>query len=554
MRLKKSLGLFRISFLMTALVLAGCSSIERIDSINDKTEKDSTTSKKYLKEIQNGNVVRELPAQWINTTPVNSSKNTISNERNLPPCAISMNRPSSVSLADISAFIGRVCGVPIVITPDVQQLSAGASSGSTQKVQGALPLPSPDESGMMPLAQMGATAGVSTLAPAVSGGTILKGVYWQGVQLDRVMDEITTRLGLSWRVENGRAAIFWLDTRTYPVMFMDSKAGFGSKTVSGTTTSGSSGASGGGISGDANTSQTTEIAIKSDLYADVGATIKSMLTPNVGRMHLSAGVLTVTDTPRVLGDIGRYMDERNKELNRQVVLNVQVYSVETKNQDQLGIDWKAVFTSGSVGLSLGNAFTAAEAAALSGGVSILDGKGKGTDALIRALSEQANISVVTNASSLTTNMNSVPIQVALQQDYISAVSTEATANVGSTTTSTKSTITTGFNMTVLPFLMPNSPQMQLQFSINMSDDPTRRTVKQGDNSQIELMETRLKTFTQRVNIKSGQTLVLSGYEQMNNTASYQGVGSSRFYGLGGGRNGEKNNTQLVILITPVILG
>lgn len=549
MRLKKSLGLFHISFLIAALVLAGCSSIERIDSINNKTEKDSTTSKKYLKEIQNGNIVRELPAQWINTTPVNSAKNTISNERNLPPCTISMNHPSSVSLAEISAFILRVCGVPIVIAPDVQQLSIG----STQKVQGALPLPSPDESGMMPLAQMGAMAGVSTPAPAVSGGTILKGVFWQGVQLDRVMDEITTRLGLSWREEGGRAAIFWLDTRTYPVMFMDSKAGFGSKTVSGTTTSGSSGASGGGISGDANTSQTTEIAIKSDLYADVTATIKSMLTPNVGRMHLSAGVLTVTDTPRVLGDIGRYMDERNKELNRQVVLNVQVYSVETKNQDQLGIDWKAVFTSGSVGLSLGNAFTAAEAAALSGGVSILDGKGKGTKALIRALSEQANISVVTNASSLTTNMNSVPIQVALQQDYISEVSTEATANVGSTTTSTKSTITTGFNMTVLPFLMPNSPQMQLQFSINMSDDPTMRTVKQSDNSQIELMKTRLKTFTQRVNIKSGQTLVLSGYEQMNNSASYRGV-SSRFYGLGGGRNGEKNNTQLVILITPVILG
>lgn len=551
MRLKSSLGLFRISFLMTALALAGCSSIERIDSIKDKTEKDSTTSKKYLKEIQSGNVVRELPAQWINTTPVNSSKNTISNERNLPPCSISMNRPSSVSLADVSAFIGRVCGVPVVIAPDVQQSSV--SSGSTQKVQGALPLPSPDESGMMPLAQMGGMAGANSPAPAVSGGTTLKGVYWQGA-LDGFLDNITTRLGLSWRVESGRVAIFWLDTRTYPVMFMDSKAGFGSKTVSGTTTSGSSGGSGGGISGDANTSQTTEIAIKSDLYADVGATIKSMLTPNVGRMHLSAGVLTVTDTPRVLGEIGRYMDERNKELNRQVVLNVQVYSVETKNQDQLGIDWNAVFTSGSVGLSLGNAFTAAEAAALSGGVSILDGKGKGTEALIRALSEQANISVVTNASSLTTNMNSVPIQVALQQDYISEVSTEATANVGSTTTSTKSTITTGFNMTVLPFLMPNSPQMQLQFSINMSDDPTMRTVKQGDNSQIELMKTRLKTFTQRVNIKSGQTLVLSGYEQMNNTASYQGVGSSRFYGLGGGRNGEKNNTQLVILITPVILG
>lgn len=547
MRLKKSLGLFRISFLMTSIALSGCSGMERIDSINDKTEKNSTTSKKYLKEIQSGNVVRELPAQWINTTPVNSLKNKVLNERNVPSCSVNMNRPGSVSLADISAFIVRICGVPVVVSPDVNQ--SGLNSSSTKKVQGTLPLPSPDPSGMMPLAQMG--RGDPT-APVVNGATTLKGVYWQGA-LDGFLDNITTRLGLSWRAEKDGVAIFWLETRTYPVMFMDSKAGFGSKTVSGTTTSGKSGGSG-GISGDSNTSQTTEIAIQSDLYADISATIKSMLTPNAGRMHLSAGVLTVTDTPRVLSKIGRYMDERNKELNRQVILNVQVYSVETKNQDQLGIDWNAVFTTGSVGLSLGNAFTAAEAAALNGGVSILDGKGKGTKALIRALAEQANISVVTNASSLTTNMNSVPIQVALQQDYISEVSTETTANVGSSTTSTKSTITTGFNMTVLPYLMPDSPQMQLHFSINMSDDPIMRTVKQGDNSQIELMKTRLKTFTQRVSIKSGQTLVLSGYEQMNNSSGYQGVASPRFYGLGGGRNGEKNNTQLVILITPVILG
>lgn len=546
MRLSKPLLFSRMSVLVAALALAGCSSVDRIDSINNKTKNDASTSKKYLNQIQSGNVVRELPAQWINTTPINSVKHGVG-DRNLPPCSVSMNRPSSVSLADVAAFIGRVCRVPVVISPDVQQ--SVTSSGSTQQIQGTLPIPSPDASGMVPLAQMGGNVQPQA---AISGGTTLKGVYWQGA-LDGFLDNVTTRLGLSWRVENGRVAIFWLDTRTYPVMFMDSKAGFGSKTVSGTTTSGNSG-SGGGISGDANTSQTTEIAIKSDLYADITATIKSMLTPNVGRMHLSAGVLTVTDTPRVLSEIGRYMDERNKELNRQVVMNVQVYSVETKDQDQLGIDWNAVFTSGSVGLSLGNAFTAAEAAALSGGVSILDGKGKGTEALIRALSEQANVSVVTNASSLTTNMNSVPIQVALQQDYISEVSTENTANVGSSTTSTKSTITTGFNMTVLPYLMPNSAQMQLQFSINMSDDPTMRTVKQGDNSQIELMKTRLKTFTQRVNIKSGQTLVLSGYEQMNNSSSYQGVGSSRFFGLGGGRNGEKNNTQLVILITPVILG
>lgn len=37
-------------------------------------------------------------------------------------------------------------------------------------------------------------------------------------------------------------------------------------------------------------------------------------------------------------------------------------------------------------------------------------------------------------------------------------------------------------MTVLPYLMPASSSMQLQFSVNMSDDPTMRTVPQGEKA------------------------------------------------------------------------
>ncbi|EBJ4081248.1 PilN family type IVB pilus formation outer membrane protein, partial [Salmonella enterica] len=199
-----------------------------------------------------------------------------------------------------------------------------------------------------------------------------------------------------------------------------------------------------------------------------------------------------------------------------------------------------------------NAFTSANDAIASGGAMIVDGKGAGTKALVKALSEQGNVSVATQSSSLTTNLSAVPIQVALQQDYISDVTSEQTANVGSSISSTRSTITTGFNMTVLPYLMPASSSMQLQFSVNMSDDPTMRTVPQGEKSSVELMKTRLKTFTQRVNMKSGQTLILSGYEQLNNTADHQGVGSSRFFGLGGGASGAQNRTQLVMFVTPII--
>jgi type IVB pilus formation R64 PilN family outer membrane protein len=529
------------------LLLSGCAPLERIDKIDNTVSQNEKQADKHLHAIKNGAVVRDLTSQWINPYPLNAQAGSNSL---LPPCAVAINRPGSITLAEVSAFISKRCRLPVVVTPDAQAMLAPAGGGKTEQLSG--PIPAPDPNGMVALAALGGTP--ARTAQTVVGGSALRGLFWQG-ELGGLLDNVTTRLGLSWRYEQGRIAIFYLDTRTFPVMFMDSKASFGSKTVSGTTSSmGATGdSSGGGLSGDSNTSQATEMEIKSSLYEDVTNTIKSMLTPGTGRMNLSAGVLTVTDTPRVLEQIGRYLDGRNNELNRQVVLNVQVYSVEKRTQDQYGIDWNAVFNSGSIGLSLTNAFSGAASDALNGGVSILDGKGAGTKAFIKALSEQANVSVMTEASSMTTNLSAVPIQVALQQDYASNVTTENTANVGSSSSITKSTITTGFNMTVLPFLMPKSPKMQLQFAINMSDDPTMRTFT-SEKTSVELMKTRLKTFTQRVIMQSGQTLVLSGYQSLNNTVNRQGVGSFRFFGLGGGANGENNKTMLVILITPVILG
>lgn len=535
-----------LSALAILCLLSGCSTLDRIDAVGKQASNDEKITSQHLQKMKSGEVVRELPSQWINPIPLNARGN---DRERLPSCLIQINRPGVISVNDISALITRTCNLTVVLTPDARQVTQ--ASGPTEQIKG--PLPAPDANGMLPLAQMGNT--VATPVPRAGSEATLRGVYWKGA-LDGFLDNITTRLGLSWRYEEGRIVIYYLDTRNFPVLFMDSQAGFTSKTVSGTTSStgSSGGGSSGGISGDNNTSQSTDMAIKSNLYGDVSATVKAMLTPGVGRMNLSAGVLTVTDTSRVLSQIGRYIDDRNRELNRQVVLNVQIYSVESRRSDQLGIDWDAVLSLGSVKATFTNAFTNANDAIASGGAMIVDGKGAGTKALVKALSEQGNVSVATQSSSLTTNLSAVPIQVALQQDYISDVTSEQTANVGSSVSSTRSTITTGFNMTVLPYLMPASSSMQLQFSVNMSDDPTMRTVPQGEKSSVELMKTRLKTFTQRVNMKSGQTLILSGYEQLNNTADHQGVGSPRVFGLGGGSSGTKNRTQLVMFVTPIILG
>lgn len=523
-----------------SLLLVGCASFDRVKHTKKQADDDHTKVKRQFTQIASGSPVQELSTQWINPLPLNSTTPT---RVQLPGCAVTFTRPGEVTLAEVSAFITRTCRIVVVVTPDAQ-FSPG--QGKTEKMQGALP--APDASGMVPLDAIG-----NGDAPKVASirRNRLQGVYWQGA-LSRLLDDVTTRLGLSWRYEQGRVSIFYLDTRTFPVMFLDSKTAFSSKVVSGTTTSSGASGSSGGLSGDVNTSQITTTEMKGERYNDLQNTVKAMLTPGTGRFFLAAGLLTVTDTPRVLGEVQRHIDDRNKELTRQVVLNVKVLSVAKRRQDQMGIDWQAVFTSGSVAGSLASRFADASTSALTGGLSILDGKFANSKSFIKALSEQASVSLVTQQASTTTNMSAAPIQIGDQQDYASQVNTETTANVGTSTSITKSTMTTGFNMTVLPYIMPNSSQIELQFSINISDEPTLRTFTSG-NSSIELMKTQLKTLTQRVILRSGQALVLSGFQQINNKSHQQGVGSAAFFGLGGGAKAQKDDSLLLIIITPTLI-
>ncbi|MFK8352503.1 PilN family type IVB pilus formation outer membrane protein, partial [Escherichia coli] len=115
--------------------------------------------------------------------------------------------------------------------------------------------------------------------------------------------------------------------------------------------------------------------------------------------------------------------------------------------------------------------------------------------LIKALSEQGDVSVVTSQESTVTNLTPVPIQMADQTVYVAQSATTTTTDVGATTTLTPGMITTGFNMTLLP-LIQKTGNLQLQMNFNLSDPPTIRSFTSKDgNSYIEMPYTKLRSLS-----------------------------------------------------------
>jgi type IVB pilus formation R64 PilN family outer membrane protein len=271
----------------------------------------------------------------------------------------------------------------------------------------------------------------------------------------------------------------------------------------------------------------------------------------------ATGSISVTDTPDVLERVAAFMAQQNRALSRQVMLNVTVLSVTLSAQDSYGIDWSAVYQTLSKKFSINNTFISTATNPVSFAASLLSPSSNlnGTSMMIQALSTQGRVRRKTSASVTTLNNQPVPVQVATQQGYLASISTTNTANVGSATAVTPGTVTTGFNMTLLPHVLDDGTVM-LQFFTNISSLLALQNVSSGGTNPmtIQTPEVDTRNFLQRVAMKSGETLVISGYEGTNDNATQSGTGTASMYALGGGYDTTRSREVIVILITPVTQG
>lgn len=400
------------------VMLAGCS-LKEISRMDRQASGNADTAQR-INQSRTGlsqDPVTWTDKPWVNLRPVIPVVSSPEGD-SIPDCQITINRPDGMTLPEIGQRITAVCGLRVTITPDALQtlVASGGGNVTTQQMTGRLP--APDDSGRVPLAQIG---GQGQQASSVSlADPVLSGLKWNG-NLRGLLDIISSRLGLSVRNDQGNIVFYLLDTRTYQLVILNTKIDSTASVNSGSGNQlGSSGGTSSGTSGDINSAQKTAYDLSSNLYDDIRKTIDNMITPSKGRYWLSSasGTLTVTDSPVVLDRIGRYVEYQNKVLNRQVQLSVRVLSVTQTRNEQMGLDWGLVYKSlHTAGATLSGNFTDAADNAGSAGISILDtasgsaARFSGSQLLIKALSEQGNVSVVTQLNRATTNLTPVPYQL-----------------------------------------------------------------------------------------------------------------------------------------------
>lgn len=478
------------------------------------------------------------------------------------------------TLAEFAAQVAKITNASTTVLPDAEYVSkiiaAGGSLIAGQGVGGIGGIPAPG----MP---MQAGTPIPSMVPGIGGvGGVVGGVGAQGAlgygypvnivvehrngTVRSLLDAISARFGVFWRYNQDAIQFYFLDTRTFNMAALPGDTSLSSVISSGSqqgssASSGSDSTAGSAVTG--TNSQDTRSVFQMNIWKELDLAIKGMLTKSpafaqqVGvTISPATGTITVTDTPAVLSRVEKFVEQQNDILSRQVMVNVTILTVSGEEVDEFGVNWNLMYQTLDNKFGIKNSFqTNSTSSGFSFGVINPGSRFNGTELVINVLNQQGNVYLNRSTSVVTLNNRPAPIQIARQTAYLQSSTTTSTQQSTSTSL-TPGTVTSGFNMVVVPNIM-KSGNIMLQFATDNSQLRNIRTVASGGAS-IESPEVDTRNTSQQVMMRSGETLIISGIDQLDGALTDSGVGSPRNFLLGGGTKARRGTEKYVILITPVI--
>ena len=381
---------------------------------------------------------------------------------------------------------------------------------------------------------------------------ILMRINYDG-SLKNLLNTVCEYFGMGWEYDqlSGKIEIARLQTKSFNLAVAPGNIKYESTITNKSQTSGGSSDSSSmeGVSQTtrtsdsvSQTSQTNRARFEGNVWKDTEKAISAMLSKD-GRVVISeaAGMVTVTDTATVLRRVGNYITSLNTKMGRQVALAVKVWALEINRNADVGFDIESVLKAGQSSFSLlgGQPYsTISGAGTLT--AAILDGNWKDTSLMLRALKQRGRTTLLTSGSGIVMNNQALPVQVVKRDTYLAGISSTTTENSMQTSELTPGEVSTGFSMTVIPHIMNNRKAI-LQYNITLSSLDSMDEFTSGDLT-IQLPQVSTRSFSQRVKMKCGQTLVLAGFEQESDQQS-KGIGISA-----GGHSQNYGKSLIIITI------
>ncbi len=538
-----------IFVLLIALALAGCT--QRMTQIdNDAIDRTSAAERlmNTTRPDRRQDAIQPSTVRFSNEVFLGHRSFRRDNGAPLPTRfdLITLASARPLSLPEVAAEITAVTGLPVSFETSFSDTLEEALQAAEAEADGSPGAPQAILQAQLQQAEADSDEVVQRISLNFTG------------PLKQLLDLLSARFNVTWIYENNQIVFQDFVTQTFFVYALP-----GSTQV----TSGLSAATSAGEGDDGGTSggTTQEITVESmvQIWDDIEAALAAM-TPDNSRISVSrgTGTVTVTTSPVAMRRVASFIQAQNDVLNRQIAITVQILSVTLGEDEVFNFNVDTLFESIEDEFGLGFSGptqeipgTLANFGSFSGRILAAPsnpelGRFSGSQAVLQALSQIGRTTLINTAAVTTLNNQVVPVQAVTRTDFIRESATTLT-DQGTETELTPGTTVTGFAINLLPRIL-SSGEIILQYAFSLSDLVELRSVSEGGTT-IELPQITSTDFLQQIRMRSGETLVLAGFQEARDDINRTGTGSPNNFLLGGGRLTQSVRETLVLLISPVLL-
>lgn len=434
-------------------------------------------------------------------------------------------------------------------------------------------------------------------------------VTLRGVTVKEALDAIRDVYGYDYKMEGRRITVFppTLQTRVFTVNYPNSQrvgasdlrvssGGAAGNATSGTSTSGSTTGAG---SAQTHQQQSSSVSTssKTDFWAEMASAVRTVLGNGEGRSVITspqAGIIMVRAMPDELRQVEKFLKAAQIAVERQVMLEAKIISVELRDGFQSGIDWSGFRNAGNATGAVGTIGGGTSNNVLingvkpnlpgfptSSGLAVTDSVGlpaaggglfglalatEGFQAVLGFLETQGDVQTLSSPRVATLNNQKAVLKVGTDELYVTNISGGTASN---TTTTASGGSTTMPTVTLSPFFsgisLDVTPQVDEGSTITLHIHPSVTTVteksKQIDlgtvgNYKLPLASSSVNETDTLVRIPDGRIVAIGGLMQMESSRSNSGLPGTTdkaFSWLFGNKAASGRKREVVVLLKPTII-
>ncbi|MFZ2891295.1 pilus (MSHA type) biogenesis protein MshL [Sulfuricurvum sp.] len=415
--------------------------------------------------------------------------------------------------------------------------------------------------------------------------------FLKNLTINEVLDLIIKENNLQYTLKNNVLKISYLSTKTYNIDYIISeRKGTGSAniTLSSNTSTSATGASSStsGQQGGASSESGTKITSSDEVqfWEILDKEIESVLnrpedayTAKLPMINKNAGLITVTATSPQLKRLDTYLDDLQKKMQTQVLIDVKMYSVVFSDASSTGIDWSQLYALQNIGLAFNtyntknitdysgtasnnvigaiSSVTGAANPRNIGSIFQLGAQGS-INEVVKFLKTQGDVYSISNPKILT--LNNQPALITAGTEYFYKTENTSTLAGGTTGQQSKTEVVSSVFSGVLLDITPEiSKDGSITLRINPSISETASQLSADNATRKMPPDLSRRQMSSVISVKDGNRVILGGLINTKNVQDDNKIpllGDIPVLGYLFKKEGmSKRTEEIVIIIEPHIV-